>query len=61
MKIEKLKKLHNGDQVYWDDPDNGNCSRHITIQNIEIEEGSDIVSIYGVDGDYLQCFAYELS
>jgi hypothetical protein len=61
MKTKDVKKLGNGDEVYWDDPDNGACSRYITIQTITIEEGSDIVSIYGKDGDHLECFAHELS
>ena len=61
MNVEDIKELHNGDEVFWNDPDNGACSRHITIQKITIEEGRDIVSIYGKDGDYLQCFDHELS
>ena len=61
MTIKEVKQLHNGDEVYWEDPDNGECSKHITIQTIVIGEVSGIISIYGKDGDYLQCFAHELS
>ncbi len=61
MNIKDTKNLNNGDEVFWTDPDNGECSRHIVIQTIAIEKGSDIVSIYGKNGDYLQCFSHELS
>lgn len=48
-----------GDQVLWTDPDEGKCSRHITIQSIESH--GDVVKITGTDGSYLECFASELS
>ena len=61
MTIKEIKNLRSGDEVFWTDPDEGECSRYIIIRTITIEEGSDILSIYGQDGDYLQCFAHELS
>ena len=61
MTIKEVKQLHNGDEVFWSDPDDGICSRTITIQSIKIDAPNEIISIYGNDGDYLQCFAHELS
>ena len=61
MTLQEVKNLHNGDEVFWNDPDNGHCSRHIIIQSIEIDEPNEIISIYGKKNDYLQCFAHELS
>lgn len=59
MNIENIKKLQNGDEIFWNDPDTeDNCSRHITIQTITIKGGT--VCISGKDGDYLECFAHEI-
>jgi hypothetical protein len=59
MTIKEVKKLHNGDEVYWTDPDDGACSRYITIQTIVLN--GDVVCITDKDGDSLECFAEELS
>jgi hypothetical protein len=61
MNLNQVKQLHNGDEVFWNDPDHGACSRYIIIQSTTVEKGSDIISVYGKDGSYLQCFAHELS
>lgn len=68
MTLKEVRELHNGDEVFWTDPDEGAGSRHITIQSITInapddEEvfGDEIISICGVDGGELECFAHELS
>ena len=61
MILAEVKNLQNGDEVFWTDPDMGFCSKHITIQSIAVNEGNEIISIYGKDGSYLECFAHELS
>jgi len=59
MTEKQIKNLQNGDEVFWEDPDDGLTSRSITIQSVEIK--GDVVCIYGKDGDELECFANELS
>jgi hypothetical protein len=58
MDIREIKKLAPGDEVYWEDPDEGACSRYITIRRIDV--GPSIIQIYGTDGSYLECFSHEL-
>lgn len=60
MTIEQVKHLHTGDEVFWTDPDQGLCSKTITIQTIEVRDCRSIV-IIGTDGSELECFASELS
>jgi len=54
-----------GDKVRWNDPDDGKCSRHLTIETITFcgqgDGGDCMVKITGKDGSYLECFAKELS
>lgn len=55
--------LNPGDEVYWNDPDEGVCSKHITIRTVEYhgQVGDDcIIQLTGVDGSDLECFAHEL-
>lgn len=59
MTLEEVMNLHTGDEVFWEDPDEGECSRHITIQTIEVL-GDDVVRIVGKDGSELECFRSEL-
>jgi hypothetical protein len=59
MRLEAIKQLHNGDEVLWTDPDNDQCSKHITILELSVE--GDVVRIWSVDGGYLEAFAEELS
>jgi hypothetical protein len=68
MTLNEVRTLQNGDEVYWNDPEEGLTSRHITIQSIKVlapddgeEYGDEIVCIQSVDGDELECFAHELS
>lgn len=58
MRITDAKKLNSGDQVYWQDPDDGACSRMLTIQGIEVN--GNVVSIEEPDGSVVECFAREL-
>jgi hypothetical protein len=48
-----------GETVYWDDPDNGTCSRTIVIASIAIV--GETIRITGTDGSALECPAVELS
>lgn len=59
MKISDARKLHNGDEVFWTDPDNGLCSRHLVIKNIKTN--GQTITIEDKNGDVLECFAKELS
>jgi len=59
MTLKEVKKLHTGDEVFWEDPDDGLTSRHITLQSIKVQ--GEVVSIFGQDGDELECYANELS
>lgn len=60
-----VKKLHSGDEVFWNDPDDGECSRDFVIGSIKchLESGErDFpVTIYTQEGDVVECFASELS
>jgi hypothetical protein len=59
MRIAQVKKLHPGDEVFWNDPDEGTCSRIYKIRLIEVN--GNVVTIEDVDGSVLECFARELS
>ena len=62
MKMRDIKKLHNGDEVTWKDPDG--CPKVIKILSIYIS--GEVISISGTHvpgGGYteVECFARELS
>jgi hypothetical protein len=59
MTKKEVKELHPGDEVFWNDPDEGTCSKNIII--LEISTKGDIVCITGDDGADLECFAHELN
>jgi hypothetical protein len=59
MKLSEVKKLKQGDEVFWNDPDEGTCSRAMVI--MEIVVNGDIVEITDCSGNYLECLAKELS
>lgn len=54
-----IDELHTGDEVTWNDPDDGLCTRTLKIQEITIV--GDIVQIIDDHGTYLECFKHELS
>lgn len=58
MHVAKAKKLHQGDQVFWSDPDNGTCSRILTIQTITVV--GDVITIMEPDGSVVEAYAREL-
>lgn len=64
MKIDDAKELCPGDEVYWNDPDDGACSRYYVIHTIELRchvGVGDIARIVEQDGSVLECFISELS
>ena len=54
-----VRALHTGDEVFWTDPDDGLCSRHLVILTIDVR--GDVVVITTDDGRVLECLAGELS
>lgn len=63
MTYKEAIQLHNGDEVFWVDPDNGKCSRHYIIGSIEVgpRDGRYTpITICDIEGDVLQCFLGEL-
>lgn len=67
MTRTQVLKLHPGDEVYWNDPDSGACSRYYRIQEIAVVPNMGacgrhtVVRIVDVDGSVLECFPEELS
>lgn len=62
LSLAKIRGLQRGDSVYWNDPDDGICSRVLVIQTIEINDEDDpVVIIMEPDGSVVECFASELS
>ena len=58
MLLANIKRLRPGDEVFWTDP-SGECSRTYVIHTIEYVGG--IVKLEDKSGDYLECYARELS
>ena len=57
MTLNEVRQLHNGDEVWWDDPE-GLTSRSYNIRLIRVV--GEVVTIMDVDGSVLECFASEL-
>ena len=60
MTTQDALELTSGDEVYWNDPDEGLTSRNLTISMIEIVHG-DVFKIWDTDGGYLEGYLWELS
>lgn len=66
MDIKQIKSIRNGDEVFWNDPDDGLCSRMITVSRVILydqldTDGDDMaITIVDIDGVSLECFASEL-
>jgi hypothetical protein len=60
MNIQQIRKLCPGDQIYWNDPDDGRCSRIYEIKNIRIDDDEEIVTIEEPDGSLLMCYISEI-
>jgi hypothetical protein len=54
------RQLHSGDEITWNDPDEGTCSRSGTILEIEYLD-EDVAKITFTDGEYLEVLLEELS
>jgi len=67
MTAKEAKKLRPGDEVFWNDPDDGACSTYLSIQTIEvfgtdlIELGDPVVVICEPSGGCVECYASELA
>lgn len=59
MTVADAKKLRPGDQVFWNDPDEGACSRVLTIRAVEV--CGNVVCIMEPNGSEVECYARELS
>lgn len=57
--VDWRKNLHPGDEVMWNDPDNGECSRKLKIGSINIDD--EVFHIVTVKGDEVQGYLEELS
>lgn len=55
------RQLYSGDEVTWNDPDEGLCSRSGTILEIEYDREEDVAKITFTDGEYLEVLLEELS
>lgn len=63
MTYKEVKQLHPGDEVYWSDPDDGLCSRHLQIQTIDVgvDSGDNtVISITEDDESVVEVFLREL-
>jgi len=61
MKLEDIAALQSGDQVYWNDPDDGLCSRMYTIESITSHSETGVVTITEKDGSVIDAYFNELS
>jgi len=55
------EQIQPGDEVFWTDPDQGKCSRYLTVKSVEIRQSCLSVVITDINGRELECFASELS
>ena len=53
------QQLKPGIRVFWQDPDNGACSRYVVIKHVEFH--GEIVRLQESDGAVIECFLNELS
>jgi len=60
MKIADIKQLKRGDKVFWNDPDNGACSRIYDIDTIQIVN-PEMVRILEDGASELECPPKELT
>ena len=60
LTLEQAMALHSGDEVTWNDPDEGTCTCTFTIQSIQ-HHSDDLFKITKMDGGHLEALASELS
>ena len=56
-----LFKLRKGRRIYWNDPDNGACSRWLKIASVKLNENDYSFSIETKEGDVVEGLWSELS
>lgn len=54
------RDLHSGDEITWNDPDDGLCTKTLVIQSIEYLS-NDVVRITDKNGGVLEAYLNELS
>ena len=59
MTSKEVMELGEGSEVYWTDPDNGECSGYFLIECIEVE--GEEAQITTCDGRFIECPVEELS
>ena len=59
MKLNDIRQLKAGDEVFWNDPDDGACSRIYVIKTIWFF-GHNQIRIEDEDGCVLECPSSEL-
>lgn len=63
MTKDEVFNLIPNDEVYWNDPDDGACSRIYKIMEINVicqGDNDPVVKILDVSGDCIECYASEL-
>lgn len=63
MTYEQVLRISLGDTVFWNDPDEGICSRELCVSSIRVgaDQGEDTeVDLSCADGSVLMCLAREL-
>ena len=59
MTVADGQSLQPGSLVYWHDPDEGRCSRWLTVRTINVRDDG-VTRITAVDNDELECYITEL-
>jgi len=54
---QAMTNLHQGDEVHWNDPDNGTCSGYGIFQSYKSDEVAEIYK----DGELMEVYVHELS
>ena len=60
MTLEEVARLHPGDEVHWEDPDEGMCSKTGNVVYVSMNTDNSVVVVLFTDGTYLECFPSEL-
>jgi len=57
-----MSKFNKNDEAYWNDPDNGECSKHVTIKlDQNVIRGEAVYLVIGNDGSEFEAFESELT
>jgi len=61
MTLDEILGCNAGTEVWWEDPDGGLCSRHVTIARVDYGPAEDTVTITEADGSVLEAHPEEFS